>query len=85
MIGAPEHHGYRILSKDGILVAGAMQDPAALRHGELSTVCLASDDPAKVSELAASNGGQVLLPPVTVGDQGTMAVLIGSGCPTADP
>jgi len=65
--------GYFNYKKDGIRVAGCM----TARDGMPVQwfVYLASDDAQKTADAAATNGGQVLVPPMAVADLGTMVVL----------
>lgn len=80
--GNPEFGGYRVVLKNGLPVAGAMtslsgpegptEEPQAPTNW---TVYLRTRDIAASTEAAAAHGATVLLPPMPVGDMGTMAVI----------
>jgi uncharacterized protein len=69
--------GYFNFRKDGVLVAGGM----AAQPGtpDVWSVYLTTDDAEKTVEMAAANGGQVVIPPMAVADLGTMAILVDPG------
>ena len=73
-----EFGGYRNFLLDGEEVAGLM---AAQQESvpDVWSVYLAVDDAEKVVELAKTNGGQVYVEPMAVGDLGTMAVVADAG------
>jgi predicted enzyme related to lactoylglutathione lyase len=70
--GPEEFGGYTTFSKDGKSVGGLM---ALMNEGQppvwSSYICV--EDADKTVAIAAENGGQVALPPMTVGDLGRMA------------
>ncbi len=72
-----EFGGYFNFRKDGVLVGGCM----AAQPGtpDVWSIYLTTDDAEKTAETAAANGGLVVVPPMTVADLGTMAVLSDPG------
>jgi predicted enzyme related to lactoylglutathione lyase len=77
-VGSEEFGGYFNFHRDGEPIAGGMpnNDPNTPNGW---SVYLASDDAQATVDKVAANGGQVLVPPMPVGDLGTMAVLIDAG------
>jgi predicted enzyme related to lactoylglutathione lyase len=72
-----EFGGYLNFSKDGELVAGCMgYVPEMGGVPNVWGVYLAVTDSDAVAKAVEANGGQVLAPPMAVGDLGTMAVYI---------
>jgi predicted enzyme related to lactoylglutathione lyase len=74
-----EFGGYFNFARRGVLVAGCMANPPDSGVPDVWSVYLASDDIAKTVDAAVANGGQVHVPPMPVGDLGTMAVLRDAG------
>jgi predicted enzyme related to lactoylglutathione lyase len=74
-----EYGGYINFSKDGLPVAGAMRNDGQSGIPDIWSVYLATDDAKATADAAAANGGQVLVPPMDVGEQGTMAVVTDPG------
>jgi uncharacterized protein len=74
-----EFGGYITFSKDGIRVAGGMQNDGQSGSPDGWSVYLASDDAKATVDAAAAHGGQVLVPAMDVGDLGTMAVVTDAG------
>lgn len=71
--GDPEFGGYSTFTLRGQLVAGI--GPLMNEHQPpLWSVYLCTDDADKTTELVTAAGGQVVVPPMTVGDLGRMAV-----------
>jgi predicted enzyme related to lactoylglutathione lyase len=68
-----EFGGYFNFLKDGVHIAGCMSSQMGLP--DVWSVYLNTDDPDEAVELAVSNGGQVQIAPMAVGELGTMAVL----------
>ncbi|MFE3290411.1 VOC family protein [Rhodococcus sp. NPDC059234] len=71
----PQYGGYSIFSKDGAPVAGLGPQQPGNPYGDVWTVYLESADAAATAERAAAAGGQVMMPAMQVGEQGTMAIL----------
>lgn len=74
---SPDFGGYRNFQINGARVAGLM--PMAGSETEPTdvwAVYFRSDDAAATTESVAANGGTVIVPPMPVGDIGTMAVYI---------
>lgn len=67
--------GYFNFSKDGARVGGCMGAMESTPVSDVWSVYLATDDARKTVEAAGGNGAQVHVPPMDVGDLGTMAVL----------
>lgn len=75
--GSSEEYGnYVTFSKGSVTIAGlAAQQPGSTRPDVWSTY-LAVSDVAVVAEAAKAAGGQVAMEPMTIGDQGSMAILV---------
>jgi predicted enzyme related to lactoylglutathione lyase len=74
-----EFGGYTNFSKDGAMVAGAMRNDGESGTPDGWSIYLASDNAQATVDAAAAHGGQVELPPMAVGDLGTMAIVIDPG------
>ncbi len=74
-----EFGGYINFSKDGVMVAGCMHNDGQTGSPDHWSVYLATDDARKTADAAAAEGGRVIVPPMDVGELGTMAVLIDAG------
>ncbi|MCM6777636.1 VOC family protein [Nocardia sp. CDC159] len=72
---AEEFGGYITFRKDGNAVAGGMRNDGADGSPDQWTVYLAAPDAQAVADAAAEHGGRVVLPPMPVGELGSMAVL----------
>lgn len=71
-----EYGNYVTFWKGDAQVAGLMRQPADSTFPDGWTTYLAVDDIDAAAESARTAGGQVLLEPMTVGDQGRMAMLL---------
>jgi len=70
-----KYGGYITASKNGKMVAGIMEKQADMgAMPDLWSTYLRTDDIAATTEAAAANGGQVLLAPMEVPEQGSMAM-----------
>ena len=69
-----EFGGYVNYTKDGVRIAGCMP---AMGEGptDVWSVYLTSDDATKTAEAAGATGAQIHVPPMAVGDLGTMVFL----------
>jgi predicted enzyme related to lactoylglutathione lyase len=76
--GGEEFGGYSTFSKDGVAVAGCMQNDGSMGPDGW-TVYLATDDVEKLAEAVPASGGDVALAPHPVGDLGTMAFFHDAG------
>ena len=74
-----EFGGYFNFAKDGVLLAGCMASRPDAPVTDAWAVYLATDDAHKTVEAAGANGGQVVVPPMEIGDLGTMAVVLDRG------
>src|SRR4051794_27353684 len=74
-----EFGGYFNYSKDGVLVAGCMKNDGSTGAPDAWGVHLATDDAQGTADAAAANGGQVHVPPMAVGDLGTMVLMADPG------
>jgi predicted enzyme related to lactoylglutathione lyase len=74
-----EFGGYTNLSKDGKLVAGCMKNDGQSGQPDGWSTYLVAPDIQATSDTATANGGQVMVPPMQVGDLGTMAVFTDVG------
>jgi uncharacterized protein len=72
----PEFGGYLSFSKDGELIAGCMQAEPGMGVPDVWSVYLQVDDSEAVAKSVEAHGGQVMVPPMAVGDMGTMAVYV---------
>ncbi len=75
----PEFGGYFNFTKDGIRVAGCMESQPDAGMPDVWSVYLATDDARKTADTAGAHGGQTIVPPMDVGDLGTMAVVLDPG------
>lgn len=71
----PELGGYISFATDGQGVAGAMQSQPDSGPADVWSVYLRTEDAQETADLAAAHGGQVHVPPMQVGDLGSMVVL----------
>jgi len=76
---AEEFEGYFNYRQDGVLVAGCMTGGPEAQWHDVWSVYLASADTRKTAEVAVAHGAEMLVPPMDVGDLGTMAVLSDPG------
>lgn len=74
-----QYGGYVNFQKDGIPVAGGMRNDGHSGMPDVWSVYLATDDAKATVDAAASNGGQVLVPAMDVGELGTMALVTDAG------
>src|SRR5688572_10545631 len=74
--GGEEYGGYITFSLDGKPVAGGMQNAPEMGAQNGWSVYLASDDAQATVDKATANGAQVIVPPMEVPQQGTMAVVV---------
>src|SRR4051812_37865149 len=73
-----EFGGYVNFSKDGAPVAGCMRNSGE-SETDVWSVYLASDDAQATVDAASKHGGSVEVPPMPVGDLGTMAFVHDPG------
>ncbi|MEY2450485.1 MAG: uncharacterized protein QOD92_59 [Acidimicrobiaceae bacterium] len=73
-----EFGGYINFNKDGIRIAGAMKNDGS-GNPDVWSVYLATADAQATADAAVANGGQVYVPPMPVGDLGTMLLLGDAG------
>ncbi|MDT2008937.1 VOC family protein [Rhodococcus opacus] len=71
----PQYGGYSIFSRNGKPIAGLGPQQPGNPYGNVWTTYIASEDAEATAAKAAEAGGQVMMPAMTVGDQGTMAIL----------
>ncbi|MDQ6724596.1 MAG: VOC family protein [Actinomycetota bacterium] len=74
-----EFGGYVNFSKDGTQVAGSSRNDGQAGMPDFWSVYLATPDASATVDAAVTKGGQVFLPPMQVGDLGTMAMLGDTG------
>lgn len=65
--------GYFVFTKDGQVVAGCMANDGSAGMPDAWSLYLATDDAERVAADAVTNGGQVYVPPMVIGENGTMA------------
>ncbi|MFC9836144.1 VOC family protein [Rhodococcus sp. NPDC127530] len=71
----PQYGGYSIFSMNGKPIAGLGPQQQGNPYGNVWTTYIASEDAEATAAKAAEAGGQVMMPAMVVGDQGTMAIL----------
>lgn len=74
-----EYGGYINFSKDGMKIAGCMQNDPSWGTPDVWSTYLAVADAQATVEAAAANGGVVHVPPMPVGPLGTMATIGDAG------
>jgi len=67
--------GYFIFTKDGKAVAGCMGNDGQSGAPDAWTVHLLTDDVEATAQATSANGGQVHVPPMQVGENGSFAML----------
>jgi len=77
-VGPPEYGGYVTFSKDGARIAGMMQNPAGSGFPDGWGTFFAVSDTGATVAAVEDNGGRVIVEPMTVDVQGTMAVFLDS-------
>ena len=75
----PEFGGYFTFLKDGKHVAGCMHNDGQEGYPDAWTVYLMTDDAGRTAAAAAAKGGQVLLEPIAVAENGVMAMVADPG------
>jgi predicted enzyme related to lactoylglutathione lyase len=74
-----EYGGYINFSKDGVPIAGCMGNDGSAGTPDGWSIYLASEDAETTVKSAEANGGQVFVPPMAVGELGTMALIADAG------
>jgi predicted enzyme related to lactoylglutathione lyase len=74
-----EFGGYFNFSKDGVLIAGCMQNDPSTGTPDVWSIYLAVADAQATVDAAVANGGAVSVPPMPVGTLGTMAYVTDAG------
>jgi uncharacterized protein len=74
----PEYGNYINFSKDGVAVAGGMQNDGS-GGPDAWSIYLATDDAKATADQAQAEGGHIIVPPMDVGTLGTMVVLSDPG------
>lgn len=77
-VGPPEYGGYVTFSKGGARIAGMMQNPAGSGFPDGWGTFFAVADTGATVAAVEENGGRVVVEPMTVDVQGTMAVFLDS-------
>jgi predicted enzyme related to lactoylglutathione lyase len=72
----PEFGNYVNFRKNGVMVAGLMRADDQAPVSDVWSVYLATDDAEKTFQLATAAGAQVIVPPMQVGDMGTMGFVV---------
>src|SRR3954468_6301313 len=75
----PDYGGYVNFVKDGVMIAGSMRNDGSAGTPDAWSVYLATDDAQATTDAAVAHGGQVYVPPMQVGELGTMGVLADPG------
>jgi uncharacterized protein len=76
---APELGGYFTFYKDGVRVAGGMQNDGESGAPDIWSVYLACEDAKATADAAKANGGPVMVEPMEVMDLGSMVVVSDAG------
>jgi len=71
-----EYGNYVTFTSDGRAVAGLMQNPPDSGYPDVWTTYIATDDIQAGAAAATDAGGQVMMGPMQVGEQGSVAVLL---------
>ncbi|MGI8875591.1 MAG: VOC family protein [Egibacteraceae bacterium] len=74
-----EYGGYTSFLSDGLPVAGCMRNDGDSGIPDVWSTYLATADVKATAEAATEHGGQVVVPPMEVGEMGSMAVLTDAG------
>lgn len=74
-VGGEEYGGYIAFALGGVPVAGAMQNDGSTGAPDGWSIYLATDDVEKTAATATDNDGTVLMPPMVIPAQGSMAML----------
>lgn len=74
----PEFGNYINFHRDGVQIAGCMRNDGSQGMPDLWTTYLCSDDAEKTAEATTTNGGQIHVAPMPVGDLGVMAFVTGA-------
>ena len=74
----PEYGGYSIFQRDGKAIAGCMGDTGE-GSPDVWTVYLHTDDADRTVEAAKAGGGQVVVEPMDVTENGRMALVVDPG------
>ncbi|WP_280386315.1 VOC family protein [Nocardia wallacei] len=74
-----EFGGYITFRRDGDAAAGGMRNDGSDGAPDQWTVYLASADARATADAAAARGGRVIVPPMQVGELGSMAILADPG------
>jgi len=74
-----EFGGYWNFLEDDVHIAGGMRNDGSSGQPDLWSVYLATADAHATADAAESHGGQVVVPPMAVGDLGTMAMIVDAG------
>lgn len=75
----PEFGGYFTFLKDGKHIGGCMHNDGQEGYPDAWTVYLMTDDAARTAAAAPAKGGRVLLEPMAVAENGTMAMVADPG------
>jgi hypothetical protein len=75
----PEYGGYINFLKDDLPIAGCMHNDGQAGTPDGWSIYLATDDAQAVADATVANGGHVIVPPMAVGELGTMVVLTDAG------
>jgi predicted enzyme related to lactoylglutathione lyase len=74
-----EFGGYFSFLKGGVRIAGCMASQPGTATPDVWSIYLATDDARKTVDAATASGGQLVVEPMEVGDQGTMAYVADAG------
>jgi predicted enzyme related to lactoylglutathione lyase len=75
----PDYGGYQNFAKDGLWLAGSMQNTPEMQAPDAWNVYLAVEDAEKTVASATAAGGQVVVPAMAVHSLGSMAVVADTG------
>ena len=75
----PEYGGYFLFQKDGKVVAGCMQNDGTMGAPDAWTTYLNTDDADRTAAAAREHGGQVVVEPMDVTQNGRFAMIVDPG------
>jgi predicted enzyme related to lactoylglutathione lyase len=75
----PEYGGYSLFQRDGKATAGCMGNSGEEGHPDSWTIYLHTDDADRTVAAATAGGGQVVVEPMDVTENGRMAMVVDPG------
>ena len=75
----PQFEGYQYFTKDGKAVGGCMRNDPSFGSPNVWSIYLRTESADKTEQLAKEHGGEVLMPAMTVEDNGTFSIIKDAG------